>query len=139
ADRVVRDGTRAAGVVTRLRALFNKTGPASELLDLNDAIEDVIALTRREMQDVQVTVRSDLAAGLPAIRGDRVQLQQVVLNLVLNAAEAMAGVCDRPRELAISTRLVAPDEIEIAVKDAGKGLDPESAGRLFEPFYSTKI
>jgi C4-dicarboxylate-specific signal transduction histidine kinase len=138
AERVVRDATRAAGVIARLRALFNKAGPVSELLDLNEAIADVIALTRREMQEAHVIVRSDLGPGLPAIRGDRVQLQQVVLNLVLNAAEAMSGVGDRPRELAISTQAVTPDQVEIAVRDTGKGLDPVSATRIFEPFYTTK-
>ena len=138
ADRVVRDATRAAGVIVRLRALFNKAEPVSELLSLNEAIEDVLALTRRELQEAHVVVRSDLAASLPAIRGDRVQLQQVVLNLALNAAEAMSAVQDRARELTVSTRLVAEDRVEIVVKDTGKGIDPRSAARLFEPFYTTK-
>jgi len=137
AQRVVRDGARAGRVIARLRALFTKVGPSNEPVNLNEAIEDVLALTRREVRDAQVLLRTELAADLPATPGDRVQLQQVVLNLILNALDAMRGIHDRPRELLISTRSES-GRIEVAVTDSGVGLDPETLKKVFEAFYTTK-
>ena len=137
AARVVGYAKRAAEVITRLRALFKKEA-GSEPVSLNEAITDVLALARREMQRARVSLHVDLADGLPPVRGDRVQVQQVVLNLILNAAEAMSGIEDRPRELAISSRVVPDGEVQVTVQDTGPGLDPQSAERVFEPFYTTK-
>ena len=137
AQRVVRDGARAGGVIARLRALFTKVGPSNEPVNLNEAIEDVLALTRREVRDAQVLLRTDLAADLPTTPGDRVQLRQVVLNLILNALDAMRGIHDRPRELLISTRSES-SRIEVAVTDSGVGLEPQTLKKVFEAFYTTK-
>jgi signal transduction histidine kinase len=107
-------------------------------LDINEAIREVIALTRGEAAKTGVSVRTDLVEGLPLIHGDRVQLQQVVLNLIINAVEAMSGVGEGERELWISTGGDASRGVFVAVRDSGPGLDPTSADRLFEAFYTTK-
>jgi C4-dicarboxylate-specific signal transduction histidine kinase len=137
-QRTMRDGHRAADVIARLRALFNRNEPASELVDLNDAAREVIALSLGELQNSRVIVRTDLADDLPCVTADRVQLQQVVLNLLRNALDAMSTVTDRPRDLLIRTERDDGDAVRLSVKDAGVGFDPETADRLFEAFYSTK-
>jgi PAS domain S-box-containing protein len=136
--RTLRDGNRAADVITRLRALFNKTEPASEQVDLNDATREVIALSLAAIQSNQVLVRTQLADDLRHVTADRVQLQQVVLNLLRNALDAMSTVDDRPRELLITTEAAEGEWVRLSMKDAGVGFDPRSMDRLFEPFYSTK-
>jgi len=136
--RTMRDGLRAANVVERLRALFNKQKPASESVDLNEATREVIGLSLDEVQSSRVTVRTDLADDLPLVRADRVQLQQVVLNLLRNALDAMSTVDDRPRDLLIRTERQEGDCVQLSVKDSGVGFDPRSMAKLFEPFYSTK-
>lgn len=138
AQRTIRDANRASEVIARLRALFKKTSIASESLDLNEATREVLALSLSELQRGQVVVRTELADDLPPVRGDRVQLQQVVLNLVLNAAEAMSAVTDRPRQLVVRTERDEGDHVRLMVRDTGRGFDPRNANRLFETFYTTK-
>lgn len=136
--RTMRDGNRASEVITRLRALFNKTAAASESVDLNEATREVIALSLGEIQQCRVRVRTELADDLQSVMGDRVQLQQVVLNLLRNALDAMQTIEDRRRELLIRTERAEGDRVRLSVKDAGVGFDPHAMDTLFEPFYSTK-
>lgn len=136
--RIVRDGNRAGDVIDRIRTLIKKAPSRKDALDINEAILDVIALTRIEAAKNSVSLETQLAEGLPLIQGDRVQLQQVVLNLIVNAVEAMSGVNDRPRELLISTARGGSDSVVVAVRDSGPGLAPASLERLFESFYTTK-
>lgn len=136
--RTMRDGQRASNVVGRLRDLFNKKEPASEPVDLNDAAREVIGLSLEEIQNSRVIVRTELADDLPPVTADRVQLQQVVLNLLRNALDAMSTVDDRPRELLISTERQEGDCVRLSVRDAGVGFDPQTVEKLFESFYSTK-
>jgi signal transduction histidine kinase len=137
ARRAIRDGNRASDVITRLRALFTKKATASETVDLNEAAREVIALSLSELQRGRVILRAELAEDLPPISGDRVQLQQVILNLLLNAADAMSGVEDRPRQALIKT-LREGDRVRLAVQDTGVGIEPSSVEELFEAFYTTK-
>jgi PAS domain S-box-containing protein len=136
--RTMRDGNRASNVVARLRALFNKQQPASELVDLNEATREVIGLSLGEIQNSRVIVRTELADDLPLVTADRVQLQQVVLNLLRNAWDAMNTVDDRPRDLLIRTERQEGDCVRLSVKDSGVGFDPQTMDKLFEAFYSTK-
>jgi PAS domain S-box-containing protein len=136
--RTMRDGNRASDVVARLRALFNKAQLASESVDLNEATREVIGLSLGEIQNARVIVRTEFADDLPFVTADRVQLQQVVLNLLRNALDAMNTVNDRPRELLIRTERQEGGHVRLSVKDAGVGFDPRTVEKLFEPFYSTK-
>jgi PAS domain S-box-containing protein len=136
--RTIRDGNRASEVVARLRALFTKKEPTIELLNLNEAAREVIALSASELQRNRTILRQELADDIPPVVGDRVQLQQVILNLLLNASDAMSGIDDRPRRLTISTARDEGDAVRVVLEDAGLGFDPETADRLFEPFYTTK-
>ena len=138
ARRTIRDGNRASDVVTRLRALFSKKDATTESVDLNEATREVIALSLSRLQRNRVILRPELADDLPPVTGDRVQLQQVILNLLLNASDAMSGVDDRPRQLVVRTERDDGDHVLLAVQDAGVGLAPQTADRLFEPFYTTK-
>jgi PAS domain S-box-containing protein len=138
ARRTIRDGNRASDVITRLRALFGKRDATTEPVDLNEATREVIALSLGELQRSRVILRPDLADGLPPVTGDRVQLQQVILNLLRNASEAMSGVNDRPRHLVIRTERDEGDRLRLSVQDAGVGLEPKVAERLFEAFYTSK-
>jgi signal transduction histidine kinase len=138
-QRTVQDGNRAADVITRLRALFKKKDTTTESVQLNEIAREVIALSFGELRRSRVIVKSELADDLPPVFGDRVQLQQVILNLLLNARDAMAGVHDRPRQLLISCVRDADDRIRLSVRDAGVGFASQQAlEKLFEPFYSTK-
>ncbi|MBV9609258.1 MAG: PAS domain S-box protein, partial [Acidobacteria bacterium] len=139
ARRTIRDGNRASDVITRLRALYSKKEFTPELLDLNQATGEVIALSLTDLQRNGVVLRSDLAAHLPLVIGDRVQLQQVTLNLIRNASEAMAAVEDRPRQLMIRTWRDGDDRVCLSVRDSGTGISPEDFNRLFESFYTTKV
>src|SRR5262249_6267027 len=132
ARRTIRDGNRAAEVITRLRALFSKREFTLEPLDLNEATREVIALSLSDLQRNRVILRSDLAQDLPSVIGDRVQLQQVILNLIRNASDAMVGVDDRPRQLLIRTRPEGDDRARLSVQDSGTGIDPQELERLFE-------
>jgi signal transduction histidine kinase len=137
-DWIVKDGNRASDVIGRIRALIKRAPPQKDGLEINEAIREVIALTRGEAVKHGISVRTQLAAGLPLLRGDRVQLQQVALNLIINAIEAMNGVGEGTREVLISTGQAEPDGVLVAVRDTGPGLAPASLERLFEAFYTTK-
>ena len=136
--RTLRDGNRAADVVSRLRSLFSKKEFALEPLDLNEATREVIALSMSDLQRNRVTLRADLAEDLPPVIGDRVQLQQVMLNLLRNASDAMAGIDERPRDLRIRTLPEGDDRARLSVQDAGIGVPPQDLQKLFEAFYTTK-
>ena len=135
---IVDETARIRDVVDRIGSLIKKAPPRKEVVDLNAAILEVTALTRSEAVKTGVTVSTQLAGELPPIQCDRVQLQQVVLNLIVNAIQSMSGVEDGNRELQISTVSIEPEGVCVAVRDSGHGLRPESLPRLFEPFYTTK-
>jgi PAS domain S-box-containing protein len=137
--RTIRDGNRAADVITRLRALFSNKGFTLESLDLNEATREVITLSLTDLQRNRVVVQSELADDLPPVTGDRVQLQQVILNLLRNASDAMADVHDRPRQLLVKTEYEAGNRVRLSVQDVGVGLDRQSMDRLFDAFYTTKV
>ena len=134
----IRDGNRASAVITRLRSLFGNKDGATEPVDLNEATREVLALSMSDLQRSRVIVRQELADDLPRVTGDRIQLQQVILNLLRNAADAMSGVDDRPRQLVIKTAHEEGDRVCLAVQDVGLGLEPQSLDRLFDAFYTTK-
>jgi PAS domain S-box-containing protein len=138
AKRTIRDANRASELVTRLRALFSKKESMTEPVDLNEAAQEVIALSLSELQRNKVILRPEFADDLPVVTGDRVQLQQVILNLLRNASDAMRAVNDRPRQLQIRTERGQDDQVRLSVRDAGVGLDPQVMDRLFQPFYTTK-
>ena len=138
AQRTIRDGNRASEVVTKLRALFSKKEATTEAVDLNEATREVVALSLSGLQRNRVILRQELADDIPVVMADRVQLQQVILNLVLNASDAMSGVDERPRELVIRTAREEGDQVRLIVRDAGVGFDPQAMDRLFEAFYTTK-
>jgi C4-dicarboxylate-specific signal transduction histidine kinase len=138
ARRTIRDGNRASEMITRLRALFSKKSATIQSMDLNEAIREVIALSLSELQKNRVILRPELAQDLPLVTGDRVQLQQVILNLLRNASDAMSTVDDRPRDLLIRTEPDDNDRVRLSVSDVGMGFEPQAADKLFEAFYSTK-
>jgi PAS domain S-box-containing protein len=138
AKRTIRDGNRASDVITRLRALFSKEELTLELLDLNEVTREVIALSLSDLQRNRVALQSELAEDLPTITGDRIQLQQVILNLLRNASDAMVGVDDRPRQLLIRTEREDENRARMRVRDTGVGVDPESRNKLFDALYTTK-
>jgi PAS domain S-box-containing protein len=138
ARRTIRDGNRASDVITRLRTLYSGKELSPEAMDLNEAAREVISLSLREFQRDRVILRPELADDLPTISGDRIQLQQVILNLVRNASDSMRTVDGRPRELLIKTERDDGDCVRLSVKDAGIGFEPQAADRLFEAFYTTK-
>jgi signal transduction histidine kinase len=135
---IVNDADRASDVVDRIRSLIKKAPPRKEVVDINAAILEVTALTHGEAVKTGVTVATQLVGDLPPIRCDRVQLQQVMLNLIVNAIQSMSGVDDGSRELHISTARIEPESVRVAVRDTGPGLRPESLPCVFEPFYTTK-
>src|SRR5690349_17760243 len=137
-DRAVNDGMRAAEIIGHIRTLMKKQPPRKDALEVNEAIVEVIALTRGEVMKNNVSVQTKLAEGLPLIQGDRVQLQQVILNLIKNAVEAMSGVSEGSSELLIGTAKDASGSVLVAVQDSGPGLKSESCERLFDSFYTTK-
>jgi len=136
--RIIRDGNRSSDVVSRMRTLFKKAYTATESLDINDAIEEVVTLTEREAQRNNVTLYMELAADLPPVTGDRVQLQQVVVNLILNGIEAMRSLENQERNLIIRTQRGEGGEVRVAVQDSGIGFDPKSPERMFDAFHTTK-
>jgi len=138
ATRIIRDGNRASDVIARLRALFRKKEFRLESTDLNDATREVIALSLSDLQRSRVILHSELADDLPAVTGDRVQLQQVILNLLRNASDAMSGVNDRPRQVLVRTENEESDRVRLSVRDAGVGVDRPSMHKLFDSFYTTK-
>jgi PAS domain S-box-containing protein len=138
AKRTIRDGRRAADVISRLRALFTQKEAATELVDLNEATEEVIALSRSELEHNGVITRTEFAAELPFVTGDRIQLQQVILNLLRNGSDAMSAVDDRPRELRFTTEVEEGNCVRLSVRDAGVGFEPQALDRLYQSFYTTK-
>jgi PAS domain S-box-containing protein len=138
ARRTIRDANRASDVITRLRALFSKKDVATDLVNLNDAAQEVIALFLQELQRVRVILRTEFTENLPPVIGDRVQLQQVILNLVRNAVDAMGTINDRPRELTIRSEPDQDDCVRLTIKDAGVGFGQEVPDGLFQAFYTTK-
>jgi PAS domain S-box-containing protein len=138
ARRTIRDGNRASEVITRLRALYDKKEPTIESVDLNEAAREVVALSLSDLQRNRVILQLELADDLPLVAGDRVQLQQVILNLLRNASDAMSTVDDRQRQLLIRTEADGDDRVRLTVQDVGVGFDSQAADRLFESFYTTK-
>jgi PAS domain S-box-containing protein len=138
ARRAIRDGNRASEIVTRLRTLFKRKDIAAESIDLNDAAREVIALSLSDLQSNRITVRHEFAENLPIVKGDRIQLQQVILNLLRNASDAMRNVEDRPRQLLIKTESDDRKHVQLTVQDTGTGFAPDAADRLFESFFTTK-
>jgi PAS domain S-box-containing protein len=136
--RIAKDGDRAAEVIDRIRALIKRAPPRRDRMDINEAIREVIELTRGEAARNGVSVHTDLADGLPLVQGDRVELQQVILNLMVNAVEAMAGIAEGTCSLLISTGNAETGGVCVAVRDSGPGLAPGTNERLFEAFYTTK-
>jgi C4-dicarboxylate-specific signal transduction histidine kinase len=136
-ERIIQEGTRAGAVLGRIRALFKKEAAARDWLDMNEVIHEIIVFVRDEAHRRHVSIRAELFPSLPKVQGDRVQLQQVVLNLVMNGLDAMAETSDRAKELLVRTRREASDVV-IQVEDSGVGLDLESAEKIFEPFFTTK-
>ena len=137
-ERMIRDGARGSEVIDRIRALVKKTGPNKVLLDINEVIREVVLLLQGEARKHEVFFRTELDARLSLVEGDRVQLQQVILNLTMNGIEASQGVTDRPRELVIRSQREAPNSVLVAVRDAGVGLDPDHMARVFDAFFTTK-
>ncbi len=138
AERVIQDGTRAGSVLRSIRSHFKKEPPAKDRLSINDVIEGLMIFVRDEAARKQISIRTELAQALPMIRGDRVQLQQVVLNLIKNGIEAMSGLQSRPRELLIRSAMDGDSSIMILVEDCGVGLSEEVAGKIFQPFFTSK-
>jgi len=138
ATRIVREGKRASDVLCRIRSLLKKSPPQMAQLDINELIREVLALTRQEILRNQVSLRTELGAGIPAVTGDRVQLQQVMLNLVKNAIEVTNVMSEGPRELLVASKTHGPDRVVVAVRDSGAGIDPRNLNRLFSPFFTTK-
>jgi signal transduction histidine kinase len=137
-EEVIKDVNRASDVIDRIHRLVKKDTLRLEKLDINDAILEVISLIRSEVIKNGVTVGTELAETLPRIQGDRVQLQQVILNLLINAIQAMGDLAEGQRELHVSTALIQPEGVRVAVRDTGPGLRPEDLDRLFVPFHTTK-
>jgi len=138
ARRTLRDANRASDVIVRLRAMFSRAPGVTELLDLNAAASEVIALSKSELQRGRIIVRQQFAPDLPSVFGDRIQLQQVILNLLLNATQAMREVEDRPRLMQIRTEPEGKHRVRLSVQDAGIGIDPQNVEQLFDAFFTTK-
>ena len=136
--RIVRDANRASEVIQRIRALAKRTEPRMVSLDLNDVIRETILLVQREVLSHGVSLRTELASALPPVLGDRIQLQQVVINLLMNGVEAMAPITDRPREILIRSQQDEADKVHVAVLDSGIGIDSETAEQLSSAFFTTK-
>ena len=138
AQDIIREGNRAGEVITRIRAFLQKTETEKAPLDINQTIRDVVILMRNEAEGKGVALQMELGTNLPLVFGDRVQLQQVILNLVMNGVEAMTSVSDGERELRIQSRQDEADKVLIAVQDSGVGIDPENLEKIFDAFYTTK-
>ncbi|HEV7603200.1 MAG TPA: MHYT domain-containing protein [Bradyrhizobium sp.] len=138
AMEIVKEGTRAAEIITRIHLLFKKGTPQRELLDVNEVIREMIVLLRSEVARYSISVRTELAADLPQVMGDRVQLQQVMMNLISNSIDAMKDV-DGTRELAIKSRRAENEQLMVSVSDTGVGLPPQLANQIFDAFFTTKV
>jgi signal transduction histidine kinase len=138
AELIIRDGVRASQVIARIRALLKKAPPSKSLLDVNEFLLEVVDLTWSEMVQNSVRLGVELAGKLPSVPGDRIQLQQVMLNLIANAVEAMRAIQDRQRTLLISSVCFNDNAVRIAVSDNGPGIDAQAAQHLFDAFTTTK-
>jgi C4-dicarboxylate-specific signal transduction histidine kinase len=138
AERSTQGATRASEVIGRIRSLINKTAPERARVQINEIIREVVALADRQALKNEVSVETHLAPDLSTIVGDRIQLQQVILNLMLNGIEAMTGISDRPRHLVIRSQMQDADQVRVSVEDSGIGVKAEIMGRLFEPFFTTR-
>jgi signal transduction histidine kinase len=138
ARRIVRDGKRAGDVIARVRALTRQDATSTDKVDLNQSIQEVLGLVADEAKRTSAIIRARFADDLAPVAGDRVQVQQVVLNVVMNALEAMRSVGAGARELVITTRNVDADHVQVTVEDSGPGIDPNAVDKIFEPFYTTK-
>jgi signal transduction histidine kinase len=137
--RTMKDGTRAAEIIDRLRFFYTKGGPPErELVDVNELVREMLVLLRSEADRYAIWIRTDLDAELPKISADRVQLQQVLMNLMLNGIEAMRDV-DGPRELAIKSQRAENEQLQVSVSDTGVGLPPQQADKIFDAFFTTKV
>ena len=137
-ERMIKDGMRASEVIKRIRDLLHKAPPEKAPLNINETIQEVIALVSSDVLRSKIELKVGLEAGLPLVLADRIQLQQVILNLILNAKDAMSGVQTHPRELLITSRKNQSGELVVAVRDSGRGLNPKDAERIFDPFFTTK-
>ena len=137
-SRIARDGKRASGVIGRIRALVKKDDPEKALLDINEVIQEVLSLMHSEIQKSGIVLKLNLANGLPRLLGDRIQLQQVILNLVMNGIEAMNTVTDRSREMVIRSSHHESDKVLVAAQDSGVGVDSQDLEKIFNTFYTTK-
>lgn len=138
AERSIQGATRASEVIVRIRSLINKATPEKTRVQMNETIDETLALAERQALRNNVSLVTKLAPDLPEVLGDRIQLQQVILNLVMNGIEAMTSVTDRPRELVIRSELQESGQVGVSVQDSGIGVRPEVMGRLFEPFFTTR-
>ena len=138
AELIIRDGDRASQIIARIRALLKKSPPSKTLLDVNEFVNEVVGLTQSEMVRNSVRLGVEFADALPRVPGDRIQLQQVLLNLIVNAVEAMLTIEDRQRALLIATDIFDNTGVRVAVSDNGLGIDPQTAARLFDAFSTTK-
>lgn len=136
--RMIADGMRASEVIKRIRELLHKAPPEKAPLNINETVQEVIALVSSDLRRSKVALRSELASDLPPVVGDRIQLQQVILNLILNGKDAMSTVQNRPRELLVTSRSSQAGEAVVAVRDYGQGLEPGDEDRIFDPFFTTK-
>jgi signal transduction histidine kinase len=137
-EHIVADGKRAGEIIGRVRALTKRQMPRMELLDVNRKVRQVVELAEDELRTRAVVLHTEFDPTLPGVAGDRVQLQQVMLNLILNATEAMSGIVDRPRELTIVTARIGASEVLVEVRDSGHGVAPDRVEQIFESFYTTK-
>jgi C4-dicarboxylate-specific signal transduction histidine kinase len=138
-EAIIRDGTRASSVLERIRGLLRRGERLRDRTDINDLVREVIALVEVEFRRIGASVRTEMPEKLPPVVVDRVLLQQVMLNLIMNAVEAMRAVNDQARVLRIRTEEQAPGKIVVLVQDSGVGVDPEHSSRMLEPFYTTKV
>lgn len=138
AQRTIRDGNRATDVIQRLRSLFGRKGDANELIDVNEIAREAVALSLTEIQKGKVTLQLELADNLPAVPADRIQLQQVVMNLLRNAVEAMSELHVCTKRLIVRTKWVQCNSVCLSVEDAGVGIDPNMTERVFDPYFTTK-
>ena len=136
-ERIIQDGTRAGAVLSRIRALFKKEAPAKDWFDMNEVIHELTVFLRDEATRRRISIRTDLVPGLSKVKADRVQLQQVVLNLMMNGMDAVAETAGHPKELLVSAR-EEDSELIVRVEDSGIGLDAEMAEKIFNPFFTTK-
>jgi C4-dicarboxylate-specific signal transduction histidine kinase len=137
-ERVVRDGNRASDIIQRVRALAKKAAPQKTPLDINEVIQESVLLLQRQVHNQEVEMRTDLAPALPRIVGDRVELQQVLINLIINGVEAMTPVADRRREIVVQSRQDGTADVVVSVRDSGIGIDPNNAEQVFRSFFTTK-